>query len=91
MEAYGLPPDDYFRVAKAQIDLAYRSGISPGPGKDGQTVNARVQPDGWPDDFIGPTRVDERPALQLHLALANRARRERAPWLPGGARSPAAR
>jgi hypothetical protein len=89
LEAYGLPSQAYFRVAKAEIDVYYRSGISPGPGKDGQTVNARVLPTGWPADVIRPKGKADRPTLQLHLGLASLSRRARAPWQPGGARSPA--
>ena len=89
LAAYGLPPQDYFRVAKDQIDVFYRSGISPGPGKSGQTVNARVLPEGWPVNFIGPTPKGTRPALQLHLGLANLSHRARDPWQHYGKRSPA--
>lgn len=80
LQAYGLPPQQYFRVAQPRIDVMYRSGVAPGPGKDGRTVNARVLPKGWrPDDF-GSTPPGQRPALELHLGLATLARRCREPW-----------
>ncbi len=85
--AYGLPPQQYFRVARPQVDVMYRSGVAPGPGKDGRTVNARVLPQGWrPDDF-GSTPPGERPALELHLGMATLTRRSRDPWKPGNAPS----
>lgn len=46
MEAYGLDPTAYFGIINTRIDIAYRSFVSPGPGKDGQSVNARV-PSVW--------------------------------------------
>ncbi len=80
LEAYGMPAQQYFRVAQPRIDVMYRSGIAPGPGKDGRTVNARVLPKGWrPDDF-GSTPPGQRPALELHLGLATLVRRCREPW-----------
>lgn len=87
LEAYGLPPQQYFRVAQPKIEVMYRSGIEPGAGKDGRTVNARVKPKGWrPDDF-GSTPTGQRPLLEIHLGLATLARRSRKPWHQGGPRS----
>ena len=54
LRAYGLPPNSYFRIAPLPLEVHYRSGIRPGPGKDGQTVNARVRVKGFPDNFEGP-------------------------------------
>ena len=45
MRSYGLRPEDYFRRAALPLHVRYRAGISPGPGKDGKTVNARVDHD----------------------------------------------
>ncbi len=64
-------------MAKLPLKIAYRSGVRPGRGKDGQTVNARVMVEGWAADFIGPTKLGERPALEMHLALANLSHRGR--------------
>lgn len=89
LEAYHLPVAEYFRIAQPTIDIAYRSGISPGPGKDGRSVNARVAPEGWAADFIGPTPFGQRPTLRLHLALGNLSRRARERWMPGGNPVPA--
>ena len=89
MQAYGLDPTVYFELINKKIDIAYRSGVSPGPGKDGQSVNARVLPFGWPPDMIGPVDPAELPVVQVHLSLADRARRERAHWTPGSDPEPA--
>jgi hypothetical protein len=80
LAAYGLNPYHYFRVAQLPLKLCYRSGIRPGPEKDGQTVNARVLAEGWNPDWVGPTPVVQRPVLQMHLALADLATRRRLPW-----------
>ena len=56
LRAYGLLPNAYFRIAALPLEVHYRSGIRPGPGKDGQTVNARVRVKGFPDNFEGPVR-----------------------------------
>jgi hypothetical protein len=79
LTAYGFG-GYYFRVAQLPLKLYYRSGIRPGPGKDGQTVNARVLAEGWPVDFVGPTKAGDRPVLQMHLALADLSTRRRKPW-----------
>jgi len=96
LAAYGLnnspdprnPTYSYFRIAKLPLKLRYRSGIGPGRGKDGQTVNARVLVDGWKSDFVGPTAPGDRPELTIHCALGNLSTRERKPR-QGNARSPA--
>jgi hypothetical protein len=80
LEAYGIDAQYYFRMAKLPLKVAYRSGIEPGPGKDGQTVNARVSVDGWRADAVGPVKLGDRPSVEIHCALANRSRRERKPW-----------
>jgi hypothetical protein len=82
------PTYPYFRVAKLPLILRYRSGVRPGRGKDGQTVNARVLVDGWKSDFVGPTPPGDRPELTIHCALANLSTRERKPR-QGNTRSPA--
>ncbi len=89
MQAYGFSLPAYFQIINPKIELAYRSGVSPGPGKDGQSVNARVQPVGWPPTFIGPVQPGELPVVQIHLSVADRARRDRGTWTPGGAPTPA--
>lgn len=89
MEAYHLDPDTYFQLINPVIDIAYRSGVSPGPGKDGQSVNARVLPRGWPSSFMGLVDKNDLPIAQLHLSLADRARRARNFQTPGGQRQPA--
>ena len=76
-DAYGIDANAYFRLATLPLKVAYRSGIRPGPGKDGQTVNARVLPEGWPVDLVGPAPLGQRPAIEMHLALANLSHRAR--------------
>ena len=88
LEAYGIDAVSYFRIASLPLKVFYRSGVRPGPGKDGQTVNARVLPEGWPVDYVGPTKLGDRPILQLHLALGDLSTRARKPW-DGKTRSPA--
>ena len=89
LRAYGILPSDYFRIATLPLEVHYRSGISPGPGKDGQTVNARVRVKGFPDNFEGPVPGDKPPPIiEMHLALADLSTRARKPW-DGKKRSPA--
>jgi hypothetical protein len=45
MRSYGFSPAHYFRLASLPLKVRYRSGIIPGPGKDGRTVNAQVDYD----------------------------------------------
>jgi hypothetical protein len=87
-DIHGNPTYPYFRIAKLPLTLRYRSGVRPGRGKDGQTVNARVLVDGWKSDFVGPTPPGDRPELTIHCALANLSTRERKPWR-GKVQSPA--
>jgi hypothetical protein len=82
LDDYGLGVAPYFRIATTPLKVFYRSGVRPGPGKDGQTVNARVLPEGWNPDFVGPTPLGERPVLELHLALADLWTRNRHVWNP---------
>jgi hypothetical protein len=86
LRAYGILPSDYFRIAPLPLEVHYRSGIGPGPGKDGQTVNARVRVKGFPDNFEGP--VPAGAFIELHFALADLSTRARKPW-DGKERSPA--
>ncbi|MCG2641809.1 MULTISPECIES: hypothetical protein [Bradyrhizobium] len=80
LDAYGMSAASYFRITSLPLKIFYRSGVRPGPGKDGQTVNARVLPEGWPVDYVGPTALGDRPILQLHLALGDLSTRARKPW-----------
>jgi hypothetical protein len=85
---YDMDPAAYFKVASLPLKGMYRSGVRPGPGKDGQTINASVQPEGWRDGFPGPANAGDHPALEVHLALGDLSYRERNPW-KGTARAPA--
>jgi hypothetical protein len=88
MRAYGIDPLDYFRIAPLPLEVHYRSGILPGPGKDGQTVNAQIRVKGFPDNFEGPIPAGDAPTIEMHLALADLSTRARKPW-DGANRSPA--
>jgi hypothetical protein len=85
---YGIDPAAYFKIASLPLKGVYRSGVRPGPGKDGQTINASVQPEGWPPGFPGPTNEGDHPALRVHLALGDLSHRARERW-NGRDRSPA--
>ena len=43
MTRFGLVPDDYFKFASLPLIVRYRSGIEPGPGRDGQLINAQAR------------------------------------------------
>jgi hypothetical protein len=76
MHGFGLLPGHYFRACRLPLDVFYRSGVRPGPGKNGRTINAWVKlrkPSAsgfFPEDRLG---------LELHLALGNLNRRWRDP------------
>lgn len=74
---FGIHPERYFASAELPLDVHYRSGMPYGPGKDGQTVNAAVQPDGWRRHQIAPTFCQSPPKLNVHYALADLSRRDR--------------
>lgn len=88
LSAYGIDPNSYFRICPLPIEIHYRSGIRPGPGKDGQTVNAQVRVKGFPDNFEGPIPPNQDPTIEMHLALADLSTRARKPYA-GTNRSPA--
>ena len=79
---YGLPLIPYFQCADLPLTIKYRSGVRPGPGKDGQTVNGRVLPQPWPKtaDFSLVNVAAQRPRLEMHLALADFRVRDRDIW-----------
>ncbi|MFC6636841.1 hypothetical protein ACFQDR_05675 [Sulfitobacter sediminilitoris] len=68
--AYGIDPVEFVARAEPDIQVYYRYGIAPGPGKDGRTVNAQVAYDCKAD---GATR----PAIRMNLALAELSRWDR--------------
>ncbi len=51
LSAYGIDSHQYFLHAKLPLKIYYRSGIRPGPGKNGKTINARVMVDGQSEDL----------------------------------------
>jgi hypothetical protein len=80
LSAYGIDSHQYFLHAKLPLKIYYRSGIRPGPGKDGRTINARVMVEGQSEDYEGGGVDVIRPFLQVHLALASLSTRFREPW-----------
>ncbi len=40
---FGLVPEDIFKFASLPLLVRYRSGIEPGPGKDGRLINAQAR------------------------------------------------
>ena len=77
LEGYGIEPKEYFRLARLPVSAIYRTGVRPGPGKDGNTVNARVSGGTWGQSFFDDVGSEQRPQLTLHLALAELAHRIR--------------
>ena len=73
MRGFGILPQRYFRHAVLPVEIHYRSGIRPGPGKDGQTINAQV----LLRKLKGPGFLHDRISVEMHLALANLSRRAR--------------
>jgi len=88
LDTYGIDVSVYFRGADLPIHGAYRSGVRPGPGKSGQTINARVLPEDWDTREVELAHFGYRPKLEVHLAIADFTRRGRKPW-DGKTRSPA--
>lgn len=71
MRSYGLLPEDYFRRAVLPLHVRYRAGISPGPGKDGNTVNARVDYDPADPDYDAALADADLKPLQVRYALGD--------------------
>jgi len=42
LTSYGFAPTQYFRFATLPLTIRYRSGLAPGPGKDGKIIDARA-------------------------------------------------
>jgi hypothetical protein len=79
MRGLGLVPKLYFRACQLPVSVFYRSGVRPGPGKSGRTVNAWVRL--RKPETKGLTQ-DLRLPIEVHLALANLSRRWRDPDRP---------
>lgn len=73
MRTYGLSPEEYFKFANLPLLVRYRATISPGPGKDGRTVNAAVDYDPPSSEFGQPKdeTQDLRKPLQVRFALGD--------------------
>jgi hypothetical protein len=77
MRGLGLDPARYFRACQRPLNVFYRSGVRPGPGKSGRAINAWVRM-----SKAGGASTDTRPSIEMHLAAANLSRRWRNPELP---------
>ncbi|MFU1682993.1 hypothetical protein ACM258_10620 [Phaeobacter piscinae] len=66
MRGLGLAPESYMATAEGPLAVHYRSGIVPGPGRDGRTINAQVRYEVAPD-----ATLQSKPSIDMHLALAN--------------------
>ena len=76
----GLVPELYFRACQLPVSVFYRSGIRPGPGKNGRTINAWVR---LRKPETKGLALGVRPRIEVHLALANLSRRWHDPDRPG--------
>ncbi|RLJ97930.1 hypothetical protein [Ruegeria conchae] len=70
LRSFGIILDDFVVRAERDIQIFYRYGIAPGPGKDGRTVNAQVAYDCKSDAATLPT-------IRMNLALAELTRWDR--------------
>ena len=77
LDRYAIAPNHYFRVARRDATALCRAGIRPGPGKDGNTVNARVSLSPWRKSFFLPIAHEDRPRITMHFALADLFARNR--------------
>lgn len=67
LRAYGIDPATFVVRAETDIQIFYRYGITPGPGRGGKTINAQVAFD-CDKDGSSP------PPIRMNLALANLSR-----------------
>ena len=71
VKALGLDPPTLLRYLKLPVQVHYRSGVAPGRGKDGNTINARVNLlNQTGSNFVGGKIAE----AHVHLALANHNR-----------------
>jgi len=67
VDAFGLKGKSLLRRTNLPVQVHYRSGIAPGRGKDGNTVNARVALVNETDSGA----LLSKPITHVHLALAD--------------------
>ncbi len=65
LESFGLTPQTLVVRAQQEVQIFYRSGIYPGPGGDGRTINAQVAFD---------CRNRELPFVDMRFAIAQHNR-----------------
>jgi len=71
MRFYGLDPATYFRFAILPLHVRYRAPITPGPGKDGKTVNAMVDYEPATRDYNDEWDLNAFKYLKVCFALAD--------------------
>ncbi|WP_136659535.1 hypothetical protein [Nitratireductor sp. XY-223] len=81
LDGFGFDLPNFSVATKRELQVHYRSGIIPGPGKDGQTVNARVTikpppEEDCPGDGLA-IFAKKTPTVEMHLALGNLSHRGR--------------
>ncbi|APG47089.1 hypothetical protein [Phaeobacter porticola] len=78
MRGMGITPESYVATADGPLSVHYRSGIVPGPGRNGRTINAQVR-----YEVAVNAAIQSKPSIDMHLALANLNR-----WARVGAGTP---
>lgn len=76
LESYGLPKEDYFKLAKLPLVMRHRASLR--GARAGNTVNAQVEPSDVGvslTELPGP-RGDGRPRIEVSFAAANLRRRD---------------
>lgn len=67
---FGIHPATFVVRAEPELQVFYRYGITPGPGKDGRTINAQVA-------FDCKAAGHSKPPIRMNLALAELSRWDR--------------
>ncbi len=68
MASFGHPPSTFVARAQQDLQVFYRWGISPGPGRGGKTINAQVT---YACSEEPKEETPPKPFINMHLALAN--------------------
>jgi hypothetical protein len=74
IERLGITVAELGTLSHPQLQVFYRAGISPGPGKSGRTINARVS----------ILHTMPKLTVEMYLGLANHSHRARTPAAAGG-------
>jgi hypothetical protein len=84
LDAYGLRPDLYFKLARLPLLLRHRAPLK--GANDGMAVNAQVGPDGPGINLLLPRDGLPRPQLQVRFGAASLSHRDLQPNDHGQAR-----